>query len=66
MSTKQEKRRDNLNEHLCKLMIELKDYVKAKRAEYRKKPVYLQKDSDICVDRLRDAFNVFINETYRD
>jgi hypothetical protein len=65
MSTKQDKR-DNLNKHLCELMIELKDYVKAKRAEYRDKPVYLPKDSDICVDRLRDAFNIFINETYRD
>jgi hypothetical protein len=61
-----EKKKNNLNKHLCELVSELKDYVKAKRAEYRKKPVYLQKDSDICVDKLRDAFNTFINETYRD
>lgn len=64
MSNNQEKR-DNLNEHLRLLKAELDDYVKAKRAEYRKKPVYLKKDSDICVDRLRDAFNTFIVETYR-
>lgn len=65
MSTNKQKR-DNLRKHLNLLERELEDYVKAKRAEYRDKPVYLQKDSDICVDRLRDAFNIFINETYRD
>ncbi len=65
MSTNKEKR-DNLNKHLRELSIELKDYVKAKRAEYRKKPVYLKKDSDVCVDKLRNAFEQFIAETYRD
>jgi hypothetical protein len=61
-----EEKKNNLNKHLCELVGELKDYVKAKRAEYRKKPVYLKKDSDVCVDKLRNAFEQFIAETYRD
>jgi hypothetical protein len=65
MSTNKQKRA-NLDKHLLSLKSELRDYVKAKRAEYRNKPVYLKKDSDICVDRLREAFNIFIVETYRD
>jgi uncharacterized protein VirK/YbjX len=65
MSTNKEKRA-NLSLLLKELKKELNDYVKAKRAEYRKKPVYLQKDSDIAVDKLRNAFNQFVSETYRD
>jgi hypothetical protein len=59
-------RRATLNKALAELRKELRDYVKAKRAEYRKKPVYLDKDSDICVDRLNESFRWFINKTYRD
>jgi hypothetical protein len=59
-------RRATLNKALAELRKELRDYVKAKRAEYRKKPVYLDKDSDICVDRLNESFRWFINNTYRD
>jgi hypothetical protein len=65
MSTNKE-RRATLNKALAELRKELRDYVKAKRAEYRKKPVYLDKDSDICVDRLNESFRWFINKTYRD
>lgn len=65
MSTTKEKRA-NLTRLLKELNKELNDYVKAKRAEHRKRPVYLAKDSDICVDKLNDAFRYFINETYRD
>lgn len=55
----------NLTKHLALLQREIKDYTKAKRGEMRKRPVYLKKDSDICVDRMRDAFETFVRETYR-
>jgi hypothetical protein len=55
-----------LTKYLALLQREIKDYVKAKRGEMRKRPVYLAKDSDICVDRMREAFDIFVNETYRD
>jgi gluconate kinase len=65
MKTNKE-RRATLNKALAELRKELRDYVKAKRCELRKRPVYLAKDSDICVDRLNDTFRHFINQTYRD
>jgi hypothetical protein len=65
MSTNKEKRA-NLTKALNELRKELRDYVKAKRCELRKRPVYLAKDSDICVDRLNESFRWFINKTYRD
>lgn len=65
MSTNKEKRA-NLTKALNELRKELRDYVKAKRCELRKRPVYLDKDSDICVDRLNESFRWFINKTYRD
>lgn len=50
---------------LAALQKEVKDYVKAKRGEMRSRPVYLAKDSDVCVDRMSDAFRRFVSETYR-
>lgn len=47
------------------LQKEIADYMKAKRGEMRKRPVYLTKDSDVCVDRMRDKFEWFVNLTYR-
>jgi ribosome recycling factor len=66
MSKTNKERRANLTKALSELRKELQDYVKAKRCELRKRPVYLDKDSDICVDRLNDTFRNFISTTYRD
>ena len=47
------------------LQKEIADYMKAKRGELRKRPVYLKKDSDKCVDRMSESFRYFVNSTYR-
>lgn len=48
------------------LQKEIADYMKAKRGEIRKRPVYLEKDSDKAVDSMRQAFDWFVIKTYRD
>lgn len=48
------------------LQSEISDYMKAKAGEIRKRPVYLEKDSDKAVDKMREVFNLFVCETYRD
>jgi hypothetical protein len=47
------------------LQKEIADYMKAKRGELRKRPVYLKKDSDKCVDKMSETFRYFVNSTYR-
>ena len=49
----------------AELQKEIADYLKAKRGELRKRPVYLKKDSDICVDKMSDKFEWFVSQTYR-
>jgi hypothetical protein len=49
---------------LAALNKEIKDYTKARRCEFRKRPVYLAKDSDKCVDKMRAAFEKFVSQTY--
>lgn len=49
---------------LAALNKEIKDYTKARRCELRKRPVYLAKDSDKCVDKMRAAFEKFVSQTY--
>ena len=63
MTDKQKKAR--LTALLASLNKEIRDYTKAKRGEMRKRPVYLAKDSDVCVDRMTAAFHRFVNSTYR-
>ena len=47
------------------LQKEIADYMKAKRGEMRKRPVYRKKDSDKCVDKMSESFRYFVNSTYR-
>ena len=48
------------NELRKALLREIADYTKAVKYETRKHPVYLEKDSDIAVDKMREAFEQFI------
>jgi hypothetical protein len=49
------------NELRKALLREVADYTKAVKCETRKRPVYLEKHSDIAVDKMRDAFEQFIH-----
>lgn len=59
-------RKANLLKWHKALQAEIADYMKAKTGEIRKRPVYRAKDSDVAVDTMREAFNLFVSETYRD
>lgn len=59
-------RRANLTRWHKALQSEIAAYMKAKRCEMRKRPVYLAKDSDKAVDAMTEAFRWFVNQTYRD
>lgn len=59
-------RRANLTRWHKALQKEISAYMKAKRCEMRKRPVYLAKDSDKAVDTMTEAFRYFVHFTYRD
>lgn len=59
-------RKANLMKWHKALQKEIADYMKAKQGEIRKRPVYLDKDSDKAVDAMKAAFDWFILHTYRD
>ena len=62
--TESKAQRKAFNEKLKTLRKSINDYVKAKRGEARIKPVYLAKDSDYAVDKMRDAFEWFIRAEF--